>query len=622
MRPTFLAALVISTLLALPRASHADAFPVVPDLQDSDQLSGRTIAEAPVFVKQNAKTPLRVLPVGTVLQVLQETGDWTQIEFKDPQWGQRIGWVQRTLIRVSRPQPALTTPELSTTVPSNVDPVPPAGQRPQVEYVEKEPAPRPVDMSPHDAAAATSRTQKLKNIKIHGYVTEISSPTSFEIEDYRITSGQDLALDFDNAGADVKFALQDLHVGVEVQITGVLDEATGELRAKSLKLDLDQFRVKPLTAIISHPPMGLAQTSAGWTGDFIADGQRIHISPTTRVLFRLSGTDKALQKAKQGKGQNSDDPDDAGAEVLHSLDQVTSGMSLTYQGKRDPVSGIVQADKVTFMRNDLESGEARLWKSLKVQTRSAKGLNSGELKIDKVGKFKLLPNDEVQNYVRTVGSSLIPQYQRDLPASDARKIPFEWYVVENKAANAFALANGTVVVNSGLLAVLDNEAQLAAVLGHEMAHATQEHTWRQLQFHKTERMGLAIAAAVAAAYGKYNLSDALTLTQAAIQNGYSRNLENQADRVGLEYMTAAGYDPREAPRVWKQMTKEYGNQATNVFWSSHDNNAVRRSYLMNELRNNYQGVNFVALKVNENEFHKVQLEARDASGSKVRVKVK
>ncbi len=215
--------------------------------------------------------------------------------------------------------------------------------------------------------------------------------------------------------------------------------------------------------------------------------------------------------------------------------------------------------------------------------------------------------------VKTVGTSLIPPYQRDLPASDPGKIPFQFYVIENNEANAFALANGTVVVNSGLLDVLDNEAQLAAVLGHEMAHATQEHTWRQLQFHKTERFGLALASAVAAAYGQYNLSNALTLTQAAIQNGYSRNLENQADRVGLEYMTAAGYDPREAPRVWKQMTKKYGNQGTDFFWSNHDSNATRRSYLMNELRNNYQEINFSSLKTNSESFHTAQEQVRQST---------
>jgi Zn-dependent protease with chaperone function len=462
-----------------------------------------------------------------------------------------------------------------------------------------------------------------KNIKLHGYVTNVTSPNSFEIEDYKITSDQGLVLDFDNAGPDVKFALQDLRVGVDLQISGTLDDATGELKAKSIKIDMDQFRVKPLTAIISVPPKGIAQNDAGWVGDFVADGQRIHVSPTTKVLFRLSRSDKDRQKAVQkSKGKETPVTGDVDAEVLHSLDQITAGMLLTYEGKRDPVSGSIQAEKVTFMRNDLEPGEAKLWKSLKVQALAAQGVKPGQLKIDKVGKFKLLPSEEVQQYVRTLGASLIPAYQRDLPQGDPRKIPFQWHVIDNKEANAIALANGTVVVNSGLFQVLENEAQLASILGHEMAHATQEHTWRQLQFHKTERAMLGVAAAFASAYGKYNVSDALKLTEAAIQNGYSRNLENQADRVGLEYMVAAGYDPREAPRVWKQMTKEYGNQSTDFFWSNHDNNAVRRSYLMNELRNNYQSVDFQSLKTNPEEFRRMQAAVRDAGSSKPRVTVK
>jgi hypothetical protein len=87
-------------------------------------------------------------------------------------------------------------------------------------------------------------------------------------------------------------------------------------------------------------------------------------------------------------------------------------------------------------------------------------------------------------------------------------------------------------------------------------------------------------------------------------------------------MTAAGYDPREAPRVWKQMTKQYGNQPTNFFWSNHDNNAARRSYLMNELRNNYQGTEFASLRINEEEFHRIQVKAHEATAVKTHIKVK
>ncbi len=67
-------------------------------------------------------------------------------------------------------------------------------------------------------------------------------------------------------------------------------------------------------------------------------------------------------------------------------------------------------------------------------------------------------------------------------------------------------------------------------------------------------------------------------------------------------MVEAGYDPREAPRVWKQMTKAVGDAPTDFFWSNHDNNATRRSYLMNELKNNYAQADYSRLKTNREAF--------------------
>jgi predicted Zn-dependent protease len=173
-----------------------------------------------------------------------------------------------------------------------------------------------------------------------------------------------------------------------------------------------------------------------------------------------------------------------------------------------------------------------------------------------------------------------------------------------------------------LIELLQNEAQLAAVMGHEIAHSVQEHSWRQMQFHKKKRIGLAIVSAVAAAYGQYDLSNLVDMVQGAIQNGHSRSLENQADRVGLEYMVNAGYDPREAPRVWKLMAKEYGVQSTNFFWSTHENQATRRSYLMNELKNNYRTLDYAGLKTNEETYQRMQSLVRSSVDQKMRLKVR
>jgi predicted Zn-dependent protease len=225
-----------------------------------------------------------------------------------------------------------------------------------------------------------------------------------------------------------------------------------------------------------------------------------------------------------------------------------------------------------------------------------------------------------QDYVQKLGDKLIPEFQKSLPVGDPNKIPFSFYLVESKTANAFALANGTVLVYSPFFSILENEAQLAAIIGHEIAHATQEHTYRQMQYHKKKLTALKIGAAVAAAYGRYSVSDLAKLVEAAVRNGYSRSLEDQADRLGLEYMIAAGYDPRQAPRVWKLMTKQYGDQSTDLFWSSHSNNTTRRSYLMAELKNNYSDLNYELLVTGDETFTHTAARLRQ-QGKKMKVKI-
>src|SRR5262249_50246029 len=161
---------------------------------------------------------------------------------------------------------------------------------------------------------------------------------------------------------------------------------------------------------------------------------------------------------------------------------------------------------------------------------------------------KVLPNREVQAYVNRLGQSLVPEYQRRLADTNPQKIPFRFVVVVKKAFNAFSCPNGIVIINSGVFDVLENEAQLAAIIAHEIAHVTQEHMYREMQHHKKTHTAIVLGSIVAAGMGYYTISDVLKLVNVAMVNGYSRTLENQADRVGMEYMVEAGYDPRQAPR--------------------------------------------------------------------------
>jgi hypothetical protein len=477
-------------------------------------------------------------------------------------------------------------------------------------------------------ALARTGPAKVKEVKIRGYITEVTSPTSFEIDDYRITRDESVVLEFENQSKDVLFRPEDVRVGAEVEIQGTLNEETNELKAKKIKIDLEQFRKFKLTSVISSPPAGIEQTEQGWRGTFFADGHRVRVEPTTQVLFKANNAEQKAarerdKKQKASAEQPADDDDEAGAQPLKSLADVTPGTVMTYEGVEQP-DGSVAAERVVFMRNELEKGEAALWKSLKLKEKAPNFSDSqpGELKIDNVGKFKTVPCQEAQDYVARIGQSLVPAYQKALPEGDPQKIAFKFYVINDKTANAFALPNGIVVVHSGMFDVLENEAQLADVLAHEIAHATQEHTWRQLNKDKKKRTALAVGGIAAAAFGIYGLSNVLTLVQAAMINGYQRTLENQADRVGLEYAVAAGYDPREAPRVWKLMAKKHGDQPTNFFWSSHDNNTTRRSFLMREIRNNYSQLDLGKLKKgSEEDFQRIAQLVRDAAAKKKKIKV-
>lgn len=447
-----------------------------------------------------------------------------------------------------------------------------------------------------------------KSIKLRGYITSIKSPTEYEIDDYRITRDVSLVLEFeksDDPEEQTSFRPEEIRVGTEVEIRGDYDEATHELKAKAIKVHLDEHQRVKRTALLETTPE-LQRTGKVWSGRVRVDGQSVLIQEDTLVTIKLNNTQKRAAKesvreakkktANQKPGDTAVAAEESG-DALKDVNQIHPNSFVTYEGRRQK-DGSVLARKVEFIANELDSGEAKLWKRLTPKVKDPAYLSGrpGELRIADVGKFKLTPSAEVQKYVQDLGTAIIPRMQRDLPAGDSQKIPFRFFVVDAKQPNAFALPNGTIVIHSAMLTLLENEAQLAAIIGHEIAHATQEHSYRQSQYHKKALMALRIGAAIGAAYGGRAVSDLAKLTEAAIRNGYSRSLENQADRVGTEYMMAAGYDPREAPRGWKVIALKRGDQPTNFFWSTHDNHTTRRSYLMAELRNNYSDIDFTSYR--------------------------
>jgi Zn-dependent protease with chaperone function len=186
--------------------------------------------------------------------------------------------------------------------------------------------------------------------------------------------------------------------------------------------------------------------------------------------------------------------------------------------------------------------------------------------------------------VRGIVDSLLPPY---LHPEDVRV-----YVIENKEWNAFAMGNYSIYVFSGLLNDMDDD-EVAIVLGHELVHATHEHSRKQMKREMWVQLAALGALAATSNIGddtKRAIAQLVTgLAATAYSSGYGRGMEDQADRVGLRYAYEAGYDITKGPRLWNRFARKYGqgNKVVNFFFSDHSQSAARATKLEKEIAFNY-----------------------------------
>jgi Zn-dependent protease with chaperone function len=197
---------------------------------------------------------------------------------------------------------------------------------------------------------------------------------------------------------------------------------------------------------------------------------------------------------------------------------------------------------------------------------------------------RLLVRGPQVDRVQRIARRLIPPY-RD-------KASFRFYVVEDTDWNASCRSNGMILVNQGLLNDM-NDDEVALVLGHEIAHGTHEHGRRRMK--RQMFVGLLTdAGSVAGGSALSGLSrdavlGAIGLSGAAATNSYSRENEDQADRVGLRYAYEGGFDITQAPRVWRRFARKYpeGGKVHNFFWGSHSLPTARAERLRRQIALNY-----------------------------------
>jgi metalloendopeptidase OMA1, mitochondrial len=184
-------------------------------------------------------------------------------------------------------------------------------------------------------------------------------------------------------------------------------------------------------------------------------------------------------------------------------------------------------------------------------------------------KARIVSAGPAYERVQRVAGRIETVAARDKPA-------FVWKVtlIRKKVANAYCLPGGKIVVYTGILPVTGNDAGLATVLGHEVAHATAEHAAERIEREHLTRVAAAIVAG-GVAFTPEQYARVVALIDVGASLPFSRSQESEADHIGLVYMARAGYDPHQAVAFWKRMQRASKGKEPPEFLSDHPSDANR-----------------------------------------------
>jgi predicted Zn-dependent protease len=240
--------------------------------------------------------------------------------------------------------------------------------------------------------------------------------------------------------------------------------------------------------------------------------------------------------------------------ALCSLAAVAALAGVLYGCATTTESGVVGADRKQLMlvsSEQLEQVAAQQYHQLLAQASQKRVLNTDAAATQRV---------------RNIASRIIPQTQVFRP--DARNWQWEVNVVSSNQVNAFCMPGGKIMVFTGLINQLRaSDAELAVVIGHEVAHALREHSREQVSQAAAANAVIGIGSAI------FGLEGASDLAGAAYENliatRFSRSHETEADRIGLELAARAGYDPRAGISLWQKMLSASSGSQPPEFLSTH-----------------------------------------------------
>ena len=303
------------------------------------------------------------------------------------------------------------------------------------------------------------------------------------------------------------------------------------------------------------------ETIAGYAeykhGDtLIVEGQRVVATASTKVKGAKRVADIALGNEVKAKGQRN-----------------SAGVFLAQEVETRPNSSGSTEQQIIAASNEAE----QTWVKEGMMFEPA---DSG--KINKVGD--LLESGPYVTRARRIMDRIRPSY---VPASALRV-----RAVKTDQWNASAMANGAIWVFTGLMDALSDD-ELAIVLGHELTHYTHEHMRRQMS---KGTVGQIVGAAAAIGVSQIKNSTAQQVAAfggqmglSALMTSYSRDFEDQADRVGLRYVYEGGFDPAKGPGLWQKFKDKYGetDKVTNFFTGDHSRPTERIRNLQRQIQLNY-----------------------------------
>jgi predicted Zn-dependent protease len=165
---------------------------------------------------------------------------------------------------------------------------------------------------------------------------------------------------------------------------------------------------------------------------------------------------------------------------------------------------------------------------------------------DVANSIGLYKDPNLESYVAAIG-------KRMAAASERPNLPWEFHVVDDASVNAFALPGGFIYVTRGLLGSINDEAELATVVGHEIGHVTNRHSVQQISKQQLAQLGLGIGSIISSDIARFGQLASAGLSILFLK--YSRDAENQADQAGFRYALNQNYDVREMSKVFQTLDR-------------------------------------------------------------------